>query len=143
MVMLMEIPCVCATLRQVSRVVTQAYDTALRPLGLTAMQFNLLMVVRGVGEARVTQLAGWMDLDQTTVTRSMKLVEGAGWVEAVATEDRRVRSFRMTESGNALLGKAEKRWSAVQQELLAGIGEKDWKTAQKMLKKIKARAAEL
>ncbi len=143
MVMLMEFPCICATLRQVSRVVTQAYDTALRPLGMTAMQFNLLMVVRAVGEARISQLAEWMDLDQTTVTRSMKLVEGAGWVEAVETEDRRVRSFRMTESGNALLGKAEKRWNAVQQELLAGIGEKDWKTARKMLAKIKARATEL
>jgi len=35
-------PCVCSTLRMVSRAVTQLYDDMLRPSGLRVTQFSIL-----------------------------------------------------------------------------------------------------
>src|SRR5437762_11970695 len=45
-------PCVCNTLRMVSRVVTQLYDDCLRSSGLRVTQFSILAAVARLGEAR-------------------------------------------------------------------------------------------
>ena len=42
-------PCVCNTLRMVSRVVTQLYDDCLRPSGLRVTQFSILAAVARLG----------------------------------------------------------------------------------------------
>jgi len=38
-------PCVCNTLRMVTRVVTQLYDDCLRPSGLRVTQFSILAAI--------------------------------------------------------------------------------------------------
>src|SRR2546421_9516708 len=48
-------PCVCNTLRMVSRVVTQLYDDCLRPSGLRVTQFSILATVARLGEASLKQ----------------------------------------------------------------------------------------
>jgi hypothetical protein len=40
-----HLPCACANLRRVVRMVTQLYDDALRPTGLRAIQFTLLQAL--------------------------------------------------------------------------------------------------
>ena len=42
--------CMCASLRRASRVLTQHYDEAMRPLGLRATQFTILQALSLVGE---------------------------------------------------------------------------------------------
>src|SRR5712691_986462 len=49
-------PCVCSTLRMVTRAVTQLYDDVLRPSGLRVTQFNILATIARMGEANLTQL---------------------------------------------------------------------------------------
>src|SRR2546430_11450006 len=49
-------PCVCNTLRMVSRVMTQLYDDCLRPSGLRVTQFSILAAVARLGEASLKQL---------------------------------------------------------------------------------------
>jgi hypothetical protein len=44
-------PCVCSTLRMVSRAVTQLYDDILRPSGLRVTQFSILGAIARLGEA--------------------------------------------------------------------------------------------
>src|SRR5437016_14005353 len=44
-------PCVCNTLRMVTRVVTQVYDDCLRPSGLRVTQFSILAAIARLGEA--------------------------------------------------------------------------------------------
>src|SRR5207247_9573928 len=46
-------PCVCSTLRMVSRAVTQLYDDILRPSGLPVEQFSSLATSANSGEANL------------------------------------------------------------------------------------------
>ena len=49
-------PCVCNTLRMVTRVVTQLYDDCLRSSGLRVTQFSILAAIARLGEASLKQL---------------------------------------------------------------------------------------
>lgn len=118
--------CVCAALRQVTRVVTKAYDDALRPSGLRAMQFNILMTIRGMGEPTVSDLVRYIGIDQTTLTRSLQTIERRGWVERIAVPDRRMRAFRITAKGLAALRKAEPLWAEVQARTIDRLGAEAW-----------------
>src|SRR5258706_14888119 len=64
-------PCVCNTLRMVTRVVTQLYDDCLRPSGLRVTQFSILAAVARLGEASLKQLEDELAIDQTTLTRGL------------------------------------------------------------------------
>jgi hypothetical protein len=51
-------PCVCRTLRMVSRAVTQLYDNVLRPSGLRVIQVSILATITHLREANLRQLEG-------------------------------------------------------------------------------------
>jgi DNA-binding MarR family transcriptional regulator len=118
--------CVCGTLRQVTRAVTQLYDDALRPSGLRAMQFHLLNTIRHLGQASLSDLAARMTLDQTTLTRSMALLEQQKWVERKPQLDRRKKAYSLTRRGLAKLEKATPLWQAVQSRVLVHISPAAW-----------------
>src|SRR6266850_8044063 len=71
-------PCVCNTLRMVTRAVTQLYDDALRPSRLRVTQFSILATIARMGEANLRQLEHALAIDQTTLTRSLNLLERDG-----------------------------------------------------------------
>src|SRR5258708_11092879 len=74
-------PCVCSTLRMVSRAVTQLYDDVLRPSGLRVTQFSILANLARRGEANLKELEASLAIDQTTLTRSLGLLERDGVIE--------------------------------------------------------------
>src|SRR3989441_10325233 len=49
-------PCVCNTLRMVTRAVTQLYDDVLRPIGLRVRQFSILAAIARVAAANLESL---------------------------------------------------------------------------------------
>ena len=75
--------CVCDTLRMVTRVVTQLYDEMLRPSGLRVTQFSILATIARLGEANLRQLEYMLAIDQTTLTRSLNLLERDRLIERV------------------------------------------------------------
>src|SRR2546422_4080503 len=81
--------CVCSTLRMVTRAVTQLYDDVLRPSGLRVTQFSMLATLARLGEANLTQLEATLAIDQTTLTRSLHLLEQARVIERVPHPDGR------------------------------------------------------
>src|SRR6266705_2198348 len=87
-------PCVCSTLRMVSRAVTQLYDDVLRPSGLRVTQFSILAAIARLGEANLRQLEHMLAIDQTTLTRSLNLLERARVIERVPHPDGRVKGER-------------------------------------------------
>jgi len=76
-------PCVCSTLRMVSRAVTQLYDDILRPSGLRVTQFSILATIARSGEANLRQLEAALAIDQTTLTRSLSLPQRDRVIERV------------------------------------------------------------
>ncbi len=119
-------PCVCATLRMATRSVTQFYDNALRPSGLRSTQFNILSVISAAGPATVTRLTKLLVMDQTSLTRSLALLERKGLIKQAANPDRRVKSVELTKTGMRALEKAEPRWASAQKKMLNTIGSAAW-----------------
>src|SRR5215813_8788318 len=104
-------PCVCSTLRMVSRAVTQLYDDALRPSGLRVTQFSILATIAHMGEANLRQLQDALAIDQTTLTRSLGLLEREGLTERVPHPDGRIRALRLATRGRRALAVARPLWA--------------------------------
>ena len=126
-------PCVCNTLRMATRAVTQLYDDALRPSGLRVTQFSMLAAIARLGEANLRQLEEALAIDQTTLTRSLGLLERDGLTERVDNPDRRVKAMRLTAKGRATLAAARPLWSLTQDRVLRELGAKGWADARRRL----------
>src|SRR5438094_4052 len=87
--------CVCNTLRMVSRAVTQLYDDVLRPSGLRITQFTILATIARMGASNLRQLEDTLAIDQTTLTRSLNLLERGGVIERVPRPDGRIKAMRL------------------------------------------------
>jgi len=72
------LPCMCANLRRAARVVTQLYDEELRPSGLRASQFTLLQTLNIAPGISQKRLAGVLEFDSTTLTRTLAFLRRQG-----------------------------------------------------------------
>ena len=129
-------PCVCSTLRMVTRVVTQLYDDALRPSGLRVTQYSIVATVARMGEANLKQLEDELAIDQTTLTRSVGLLERAGVIERAARPDGRIRAMRLTGKGKRALEEARPLWARAQGRVLREVGTKAWADTQRRLTRL-------
>src|ERR1700704_4174443 len=120
------LPCMCASFRRASRVLTQQYDTALRPLGLRATQFTLLQALSLAGEVSQGTLGEILAIDSTTLTRTLAIMERRGWIGSRSGEDRRERWLSLSEAGRPEFKRALPHWEKVQHELRARLGNKHW-----------------
>jgi DNA-binding MarR family transcriptional regulator len=115
--------CVCANLRMATRLVTQRYDDALRPVGLRIMQFTLLARLHAAGTLTMTELAEAASLDRTTLTRNLKPLIERGYVRTMLGKDRRERLVEVTDSGRAALRDALPLWAQAQASMTEGLGQ--------------------
>ena len=129
-------PCVCNTLRMVSRVVTQLYDDCLRPSGLRVTQFSILAAIARRGEASLKQLENELAIDQTTLTRSLTLLERDGVLERASHPDARIKAMRLTAKGRRALEVARPLWAQAQGKVLRELGTKAWADAQRRLTRL-------
>lgn len=120
------LPCMCASFRRASRALTQLYDQALRPLGLRATQFTVLQALAFAGEVSQGELGQLLVMDSTTLTRTLGLVRGRGWIFVRPGKDRRERLLRLTASGRRQLRRATPRWKEVQEQLRTAVGTLRW-----------------
>src|SRR5713226_9248987 len=126
-------PCVCNTLRMASRAVTQLYDDDLRPSGLRVTQYSILAMIARMGVAILRQLEDTLAIDQTTLTRSLSLLERDRVIERVPHPDGRIKAMRLTSKGRRALGVARPLWAQAQGKVLRELGTKAWADAQRRL----------
>jgi DNA-binding MarR family transcriptional regulator len=105
---------------------TQHYDTALRPLGLRATQFTLLQALSLAGEVSQGTLGEILAIDSTTLTRTLAIMGRRGWIASRSGEDRRERWLSLSEAGKAEFKRARPLWEKVQEELRVRLGNKQW-----------------
>lgn len=129
--------CVGMHIRRASRIMTQIYDAALRPVGLVLNQFTLLVAIHLVESTPITHLAEELFTDQTTLTRNLKVLEKRGLVAIEPGEDRRVRLVSLTPEGHAVLAQALPLWKQAQAEVKERFGQQQWQTLLSLLSEIK------
>lgn len=136
------LPCICASFRRASRALTQRYDEALRPLGLTGTQFTILQVFSFTGEIPQGKLGEILAMDSTTLTRTLKIMSRHRWISTRSGKDRRERWLRLTPSGEAEFRRALPRWEKVQEQLHSQLGEGRWKTLMNLINEVTSTATE-
>lgn len=115
--------CICGRLRMAARAVTQAYDAALAPSGLTVTQFALLAALYRLGPTAVGALAREMVMDRTTLTRNLRPLEARGLIVAVpGDDDKRRRVLALTDAGDEAFATALPLWRAEQARMRARLG---------------------
>src|SRR3954469_9099945 len=121
-----SLDCMCATFRRASRALTQHYDEAFRPLGLTPTQFTILQALSRTGELLQGTLGEVLAMDSTTLTRTLAIMAQHGWIAKRYGKDRRERWLRLSKAGEAELARALPLWDRVQQRLRKELGNKRW-----------------
>jgi len=120
------LPCACASLRRAARAVTRSYETALRYTGLNPTQFTLLQALELRGPSPQGALGELLALDSTTLTRTLRPLQRAGWILAGAGADRRKLRWTLTPAGRRRLARALPAWRRAQARLRGRLGTAPW-----------------
>ncbi len=115
--------CIAGRLRLLNRVITNIYDDALRPLDLKVSQMNILVVAAKLGVARPAEVCEFLELDTSTLSRTVDRMVANGWLEIVPEEDGRSQPFRLTAEGHRLLERALPAWEKAQAEAKKLLGD--------------------
>jgi len=115
--------CLAVRVRRLNRVVTNLYDEALRPFRLKVSQLNILVAAAMQDPARPADLCRLLDLDPSTLSRNVKILQRHGWIEYLEDQgDARAQPFRVTPAGRELIDRAHPAWSFAQQQAEQALG---------------------
>ncbi len=111
----------------------------LRDLGLFAGQDLLLVHIDDVGPASQKSLATQLDLEEATISESVKKLTRAGLVERLPDEsDRRAYRVATTEEGARIANKVREIWAEYEVKMLASLSAEQIDTLKIALKDILA-----
>jgi DNA-binding MarR family transcriptional regulator len=120
--------CTCSKLRQLTRKITGIYDRHLLADELTVSQYSLLSRIGKYGPLGVIPLANYMGMDRSTMSRNLKPLIAAGWIETVdlpleMLTDKRSFGLRLSVEGKRKWHAATPHWRRAQDEIDAALGE--------------------
>jgi DNA-binding MarR family transcriptional regulator len=107
-------------------VVTRYYDAALRPSGLQVTQFTLLQALTYASEISQKQLAELLEMDSTTLTRTLAPLRRKGWLHSETEADRRELRHSLTAAGKREYRRALPYWQSAQKGLKRALGRENW-----------------
>lgn len=133
-------PCNCMNVRRAARAVTQFYDEAVKPSGLTIAQLGLLRYIESGKQATISELAKMMRIDRTTLNRNMKPMIESAMIVVYSGKDSRTRNVMLTEAGRMAMEQAWSLWGEAQKSLQEYLGEADLLKLTQLLSKLEALA---
>jgi DNA-binding MarR family transcriptional regulator len=115
--------CLMTRSRRISRVLTHLFDQELRPFGVSASQFSLLVLIADMGSASRAEIGRANHQERSTSTRNLQLLLQEGWAEEVLPVKGRRRPVVLSEAGQALLVDAMPAWRTAQTKVRRLLGE--------------------
>ena len=115
--------CIADKLRLLNRIITQLYDEALRPTGMTTSQMNILVVVAKYGEASPHQVGDWLHMEKSTLSRNLRRLQQNGWLRILESDKGRTHTLKLTSKGSRALRKGLPLWESAQREAEAILGK--------------------
>ena len=100
-----------------ARSLTSLYDERLRPSGLRATQLAVLWAVIAIGDGTIGKIARVIAMDNSSLTRTLKLLERDKLVSLYAGRDRREKQVRATARGRKSFSSAMPLWERAQAEV--------------------------
>ncbi|MDP3759553.1 MAG: MarR family winged helix-turn-helix transcriptional regulator [Ramlibacter sp.] len=114
--------CTNIKLRQLMRRVAKHYDDEVGKTGLKGTQYSLLSYVVKLGPIRPSDLAAEMKIGASTLTRNMRPLIDAGWLELGPGADGRSRLLSVTQAGREKRQEAQRRWRVAQEGINHTLG---------------------
>lgn len=114
--------CLAFRVRALGRAVSGVYDRAVARWGLTIAQVNLLTYVGKRGRCTPADLGRAMQMDKSTVSRSVRPLLDAGLLDAEQGEGGRLREIWLAPAGRGRLRSLLPAWRAAQGEVEAMLG---------------------
>lgn len=114
--------CLCFRARLVARRMTEFYEARLAPHGVNLPQFGLLGTIGSERNASISHLAKRLELDPSTLSRTLRPLIDAGLIETFADPDNlRVRRVRLTADGKQRTREAARAWAQAQEDAAKAI----------------------
>jgi DNA-binding MarR family transcriptional regulator len=114
--------CLCLASRRASRSITRSFDRRLRPHGIRATQFSILVTLMEHGPTGLGNLAEALGIERTTLSRNLDVVAARGWVKIGVGEDARSRIVAATAKGRRAVAAALPAWREAQDAAVAALG---------------------
>ena len=116
--------CLLTRTRRISRVVTNIFETELRPYGINAPQFSMLVLITRMGNASRAEIARENHQERSTSTRNLQLILSEGWAEEISDETSgRRKPIRISQAGKTILTAAMPAWRTAQAKTKQLLGE--------------------
>ena len=125
--------------RLLSRVITAVYDDALAEVGLKVSQFSVLNAIASREETRPAELAKFLEMDESTLSRNVARMCAKGWLRLEpGKDDRRSHQITVTETGKALLQKSYPAWERAQSQVVRKLGADGVAALKAVVKKLRS-----
>ncbi|WP_232084769.1 MarR family winged helix-turn-helix transcriptional regulator [Arthrobacter sp. SO5] len=130
----MKSDCYSTSIRSATRKITAMYDAALQPAGVNIAQLALLRRLSDTTALSVEELARAAELERSTVTRNVRVLEKQGLVQIGESEkDRRTVNILLTPRGVDTLRLSGPLWDAAQRRFEEQIGVENAKALRSLL----------
>jgi len=106
--------CLCGNVRMAARALTAHYDAYLAPSGLTSNQLAVLWSVIAAEPIALGEIADYLVMDKTSVTRSIASLAAMGLVVLRTGTDARVKLTSSTAKGRKAFAAAIPLWRKAQ-----------------------------
>lgn len=128
--------CLGTRVSRLHRLVARRYDAALRPLGMSVQQMEILTALSLLDPepTRPAQLASWLLADRSTMSRNLTSLVDRGWVSALTvSRTGRALEVGLTQDGREVYKQVEPLWQAVQDTTLDELGARSVTTLDRWL----------
>ena len=114
--------CLCIDLRTAAQKLTQVYDEAMAPSGISVTQFSLLHLIQTMDNPTLSALADASELERSTLGRNIKVLERMELVITRVGTDARSKTICLSRKGTNAFKRAAPLWYSVQSELNERLG---------------------
>lgn len=125
--------CIQFNLKKTTRKISAYYDEILKPSGLKATQFSVLIVVAMGDASSITGISRLVDVDRTTLQRSIEILQRDGFLNVQSEVKGNVRSISITAKGKKKLEVAIELWKKAQESITKELGSEKVKSLLKLL----------
>jgi DNA-binding MarR family transcriptional regulator len=103
-------------------VVTGIYDSFLAPINLSVTQYSLLVNISRLRSCSVSDLAGYMGLERTTLVRTLKPLFELGYIVDRSELGKRNRCLQLTPAGQEIMEQGTILWESAQKAMEQKFG---------------------
>jgi DNA-binding MarR family transcriptional regulator len=132
--------CLSANLRKTERLITRHYDAYLEPSGVTAVQLPMLAMIRTAEEPTFRLLTEQLELDRSTLSRNLALLQRLGYIEIGAPSGPKPGPIKLTAKGRKVLSKAHTQWKLAHRDLLKMLDAEEFTDGLAFLKLLRGSA---